>query len=276
MEYEHIVPEKQFGVANVLVKVYETRKLMGMAAAREVAERIRDVLAQKESISMVFAAAPSQNEFLAALRSAPGLDWSRVSAFHLDEYIGLPSESPQSFGRFLKDSLFDWVRPGKVYFLNGDANDPHGECTRYAQLLMDNPIDIACIGIGENGHIAFNDPHVADFQDPRSLKVVELDQRCRVQQVHDGCFSALEKVPSHALTMTIPAIMAAECIYCIVPGPTKQEAVKRTLEGPITTACPASVLRTHPCAVLFLDRQAASTLESVRVDGVDGVDGKDE
>lgn len=260
MGNDYVLSEKEFKVDYLDVKIYETRELMGISAAGEVSGRIRGVLARKGSANIVFAAAPSQKEFLTVLRSTLGLDWSRVNAFHLDEYLGLPEEAPQRFGRFLKDILFDWVQPGKVYYLNGNASDFQEECQRYTRLVAENHIDIACIGIGENGHLAFNDPPVADFQDPHCVKVVELDERCRLQQVHDGCFAVLEEVPTHALTMTVPAIMSAEWIYCIVPGLTKQEAVKKALEGPISTACPASILRRHPHAMLFLDKQAAFTL----------------
>jgi len=262
---EDVLPEEQFNVDKLTVKIYDNRHLMGTAAAAQVSEFMSDVLKQRERVNIVFAAAPSQEEFLAALRSTPNLDWSRVNALHLDEYLGLPSDAPQAFGRFLKDRLFDWVHPGKVYYLRGNSTDPSIECQRYSRLIIEHPLDIACIGIGENGHIAFNDPHVANFEDPVLVKEVHLDEKCRLQQVHDVCFPSLDLVPTHALTMTIPAIMSARHIYCIVPGPRKREAVKRALEGPIEAACPASVLRMHPCAVLFLDREAASDLEQVRL-----------
>ena len=239
------------------VIVYETRQDMGAAAGRAVAEKIRSLLKSQERVSMVFAAAPSQNEFLDALTAAEGIDWSRVTAFHLDEYIGLPADAPQRFAKYLEDHLFSKVKFGNIYLIDVTA-DPEAECERYSDLLKANPLDIACVGIGENGHLAFNDPPVADFDDPKLVKVVELDEICRQQQVNDGCFPNIDAVPTHALTMTIPAIMAATEIHCIVPGPTKEDAVEKTINGPIDTSCPASILRTHSKATLYIDRDAAA------------------
>jgi glucosamine-6-phosphate deaminase len=232
---------------------------LGAAAAQAGAGALRRALAAKGSANAVFASAPSQQEFLAGLAEAPDIDWSRVTAFHLDEYIGLPADAPQAFGQFLRDRLFGPVRPGKVHYLDGNA-PPAAECARYAALLAANPLDVAFIGIGENGHIAFNDPHVARFDDPEVVKVVELDDRSREQQVHDGMFPAIELVPRAALTMTIPAIVGAPRVLCMVPGPTKAEAVRATLLGPVQTACPASILRHHQNATLFLDQRSAALL----------------
>ena len=256
------MPLKQMTVDQLKVKIYEDRAAMGAAAAQAVAQRMRQVLAEKEQAVIVFAAAPSQNEFLATLRHIEGLEWRRVVAMHMDEYIGLPADAPQAFGNFLRERLFDIVEPRTVHYIDGNAVDPETECQRYAGLLKHNPVDIVCAGIGENGHLAFNDPPVADFDDPGLVKVVELDLRCRQQQVHDGCFAQLAEVPTHALTLTIPALMMARWIYCIVPGPTKTEAVKKTWQGPVSTACPATILRRHANAVLFLDQAAAALLES--------------
>ncbi|MSP14499.1 MAG: glucosamine-6-phosphate deaminase [Chloroflexi bacterium] len=239
------------------VEIYSDRAAMGAAAAHRVAGWMALALATQPHVVMVFAAAPSQNEFLQSLRQAPGLDWSRVVAFHMDEYISLGRDQPQSFAYFLRRHLFDHVQPGAVYYLDGTAPDPATECQRYAALLARNPLDIMCAGIGENGHLAFNDPPVADFHDSQSVKVVEMDRPCREQQVHDGCFASLADVPSHALTLTIPALMSARRLCCVVPGATKTAAVHHTLHDPISTACPATILRTHPQAVLFLDRVAA-------------------
>lgn len=250
----------QLIVDNLSMSIHGSRALMGSNAARSVGDRMRVLLGEQEHINMVFAAAPSQNEFLAELCSTTGLDWSRVNAFHLDEYVGLADNAPQRFGSFLKRNMFDKVNFANVYYLNGNAQDLDMECSRYANLLREHPLDIACIGIGENGHIAFNDPHVADFDDPKAVKVVSLDERCRLQQVHDGCFPQLGAVPTQALTLTIPAIITAEWVYCMVPGVSKQEAVKATLEGPVSTECPASVLRRHQHATLFLDDEAAGLL----------------
>ncbi len=250
----------QFTVDSLVVKVYATRPDMGAAAASAVGAKIREFLSEQQFITIAFAAAPSQNEFLEALSKEPGIDWKRVTVFQLDEYVGLPEEAPQRFARYLEDHIINLVRPGKVHYINGNASSLQEECRRYSELIKTNTIDIACIGIGENAHIAFNDPPVADFNDPKMVKVVELDRECRMQQVHDGCFSSLEEVPTHAITMTVPTIMSARWLYGIVPGPTKSTAVKKTLEGEISTACPASILRTHDNAILFLDMDAVKDL----------------
>ena len=247
-------------VDRLAVEVHVDRLAMGQVGARQTANLLKSLIASQRSVNMVFAAAPSQQEFLMRLCETEGIDWTCVTAFHLDEYVGLADNAPQRFGNFLKRSIFDKVSFANVYYLNGNAQDLDAECSRYAGLLREHPLDIACIGIGENGHIAFNDPHVADFDDPHAVKVVSLDERCRLQQVHDGCFPELNAVPTHALTLTIPAIVAAKWVYCMVPGASKQEAVKATLEGPVSTKCPASVLRRHPRATLFLDSESAGLL----------------
>jgi glucosamine-6-phosphate deaminase len=198
------------------------------------------------------------------LSQSPGIDWNKVTAFHLDEYIGLLPDGPQSFGHFLQVRLFEKVHPGHVYYLNGMAEDLDAECKRYAGLLRNHSLDVACIGIGENGHLAFNDPPFANFQDPLLVKVVELDLVSRKQQVRDGCFQNLEEVPQKAITLTIPAILSAKFIYCMVPGPTKAEAVKRTLQDSVSTDCPATILRKRENAILFLDRDSAKLVRSVQ------------
>lgn len=247
------LPEKAMRVDSLRVKIYADRGRMGSAAAHAVAKRMKKAIADKGSVTMAFAAAPSQNEFLTTLASLEGINWNKVIAFHMDEYIGLPADAPQGFSNFLRGRLFYLVQPGTVHYLNGQTSDPEKECRRYASLLEVHPVDIVCAGIGENGHLAFNDPPVADFLDPVKVKVVELDEACRMQQVHDGCFPDFDSVPTHALTMTIPALMAARWIFAVVPGPTKAQAIKDTLTGPIDTCCPATALREHPNAVLYID-----------------------
>ncbi len=242
------------------VQVHRDREAMGRAAAAAVAVLIRRLLTEQETVGMIFAAAPSQNEFLAALCAEQGLDWSRIRAFHMDEYLDLAEEAPQRFALYLKEHIFGRVNPGAVHYLNSRPSSPEDECARYARLLRDNPADICCLGIGENGHLAFNDPPVADFDDPCLVKVVRLESACRLQQVHDGCFPSVERVPTHALSLTIPALFRSRWMHCLVPGPTKREAVRKTLRGPIETACPASILRTHGRAVLYLDRDSAGEL----------------
>ena len=242
------------------VRIYDTRAALGAEDAKEAAACLRALLAEKDEVNMIFAAAPSQNEFLAALAAEPDIDWKRVNAFHMDEYVGLDCDAaPQSFARFLKDALFDRVPFKAVYLLNGKG-EAQAEARRYADLLQQYPVDIVCMGIGENGHIAFNDPGVADFHDDKLVKVVPLDLTCRTQQVHDGCFERLEEVPTHAFTLTIPALMAAAHHFCMVPASTKAQAVRATLTGPISETCPAAILRTAPHATLYCDADSASLL----------------
>lgn len=251
---------REFKAGKLTVKIYKDRQSMGEAAARAVGKKMREVITEKGKASMVFASAPSQEEFLASLVKLEGLEWPKVVAFHLDEYIGLPSDAPQAFGKFLRDRLFSKVDVGEVHYLNGNAENLEEEAERYARLLRKHGLDIACVGIGENGHLAFNDPHVADFNDPLMVKVVELDEVCRWQQVHDGCFATIEEVPKKALTLTMPTIFNARYVSAVVPAPSKAEAVKKTVYGPISTSCPASILRRHENAILFLDRDSAALL----------------
>ena len=242
-------------VDRLAVRVYRNRQAMGAAAGAAVAGQMRGALARQPGLRMVFAAAPSQNEFLAALAAAEGIDWARVTAFQMDEYLGLPPGAPGTFGRFLADRLFDRVRPGVVHRID-PANDAAAECARYAGLLAAAPVDVVCLGIGENGHLAFNDPPDADFDDPARVKVVALSLASRRQQVHDGCFPTLEAVPTEALTLTVPALLAGAVLSCVVPGPTKRDAVRQALRGPVSPACPASALRRHPDCTLWLDADA--------------------
>ncbi len=253
-------PVRSFYKDLLAVRIYDSRAAMGAAAAADGAALLRRLLAQQEAVRVIFAAAPSQNEFLEALCAAPDVDWKRVDAFHMDEYVGLDANAPQGFGNFLRARVFGRLPFGHVYYLNGNAPDPAAECARYAALLAQAPIDIAFMGIGENGHIAFNDPPVADFSDPAAVKVVALDEICRNQQVHDGCFAELGQVPAHALTLTVPALAGAKHHLCVVPAPSKAQAVRDTLEGPISTVCPASILRGCPQAVLYLERESARLL----------------
>lgn len=237
------------------VQIYPDRVSLGQAAGAAVADRIRTLLKSRRTLRMIFAAAPSQNETLGTLSRAPGIDWSRIEAFHMDEYIGLPEAAPQKFSLYLRTHLFDLVRPGRVHLIDSAAA-PEAECRRYAALLNEAPIDIVCLGIGENGHIAFNDPPVADFKDPKTVKIVELDDICRQQQVNDGCFPSFAAVPTHAVTLTIPAITSGAHLFCMVPGSTKRRAVQRTLNGPISTECPSTILRQHPDCTLYVDRDS--------------------
>lgn len=252
---ETILPVITDTVDALTVQVYENRETMGKAAAHAVAAKMQALLASQPSVRMVFASAPSQNEFLATLRTIEGIDWSRVTAFHMDEWVGLPADAPQSFARFIQRNLFDHVLPGTVHLID-TTNTGEAECHRYGALVGEQPIDIICLGIGENGHIAFNDPPVADFNDPETMKPVQLDDVCRNQQLHDGPFPSIDDVPTHGITLTIPSMMSGRHLFCMVPGPRKTEAIRRTLRGPISEACPATILRRHEDCLLFLDRDA--------------------
>jgi glucosamine-6-phosphate deaminase len=257
---------KQEQAGQLKVKVYESRQAMGAAAAVEAATKIKELQSRKDTVRIVFAAAPSQNEFLAGLIQQQGIDWSRITAFHMDEYIGLADAAPQKFSRFLSERLFDIVKPGELHLIQS-SNTIKQECARYGELLAAAPIDIICLGIGENGHIAFNDPLVADFADSQIIKPVELDDTCRQQQVNDGCFVSIEAVPTHALTLTIPTLLSGTHLFCIVPGPTKREAVGQTLRGAVSTACPASILRTHPDCTMYVDLNSYGLLQPTSIGG---------
>lgn len=242
------------------VRIFDTRAEMGLAAARDIKACILSLLETKETINMIFAAAPSQNEVLSALATDKEIPWNRVNAFHMDEYIGLPADAPQGFGNFLKAHIFGLADFRSVSYIDITAMDADKECERYAELLAKNPTDIVVMGIGENGHIAFNDPPVADFNDPKAVKPVELDPICRNQQVNDGCFATLDDVPKTAITLTVPTLFAGDHLFCIVPAPTKAKAVRATLCDDIGEACPATILRRHKSAVLYLDGDSSSLL----------------
>ena len=242
------------------VKIADSRAEMGKTAAADCARVLRALLSEKETVSMIFAAAPSQNETLAALAAEPGIDWSRVIAFHMDEYVGLSSEHPQSFGTYLREHIFSLLPFQAVHYLKGDAPDASEECIRYGKLLADNPVDIVCLGIGENGHIAFNDPGVADFNDTKLIKTALLDDVCRNQQVNDGCFKTIDDVPTHALTLTIPALTNAKAMFCSVPAATKRWAVTETINGEISEKCPATIMRNHKKAILYCDSASGADL----------------
>ncbi len=241
-------------IARLQVEIFADRPTMGTAAGRAVAQALKERLSRQDRVRMVFAAAPSQLEFLAALVAQADIDWSRVTAFHMDEYIGLSPDSPARFSHFLDEHLFDKVKPGRVYRIRPEP-DPRQCCERYAQRLAEAPIDLVCLGIGENGHLAFNDPPVADFADPLRVKIVTLDETCRQQQVNDGCFPALESVPTRAITLTIPALLSADRLFCIVPGARKKEALQALRDAPLTTDWPATSLRQHPHCILYTDRE---------------------
>lgn len=241
------------------VQVYETVDLMGKAAAVSVASKLAEAIKEKGFANMILATGASQFSFLENLQKE-SIDWKKIIVFHLDEYKGMSVTHPASFQKYLKERILDKVQPKEVYYLEGDADDIEAVLSTYENLLKTHPIDVCCIGIGENGHIAFNDPPVADFNDPKLVKVVELDEACRKQQLGEGWFSTLDEVPTHALSLTIPAIMSCNHISCVVPDKRKSEAIYDTLSAKISTVCPATILRTHPYTILYLDKNSALRL----------------
>lgn len=252
----------EFKVDKLNVKVMPNRDEMGKVAAADIYEKINELLSQKDEINMIFAAAPSQNDVLAHLIEYTDIPWNRINAYHMDEYIGLLEEDKdKSFSYYLTEHIFGKVPFKSVNLINSTATDAKAECKRYAGLLKKNPTDIVVMGIGENGHIAFNDPHVADFNDTELVKVVSLDDVCRNQQVNDGCFEKIDDVPRYALTLTVPALMNAKYNFCVVPAPTKAWAVNRTITGEISEECPATILRRKDNAIMYCDADSASMLE---------------
>ncbi|MFI5457709.1 MAG: 6-phosphogluconolactonase [Isosphaerales bacterium] len=250
----------RFSVDLLDVLVFENRALAGRAAAQFVEQAIAARAGTAARTNIVFAAAPSQNEFLAGLVASKDIDWARVVAFHMDEYLGIDADHPASFRRYLQEHILRLVAvdASRARLIPGEQVErPLQTCLAYEDILRAEPPDIVCAGIGENGHLAFNDPPVADFLDPVLVKVVRLDAASRAQQLNDGCFETIADVPTHAYTLTIPALLRAPVISVVVPGPRKANAVLTTLRGPISEACPATALRRHPGARLYLDRDAA-------------------
>lgn len=240
------------------VVIYSNRQKLGKYSALNTIKLINNIFKNKDEIRMIFAAAPSQNEFLDELTKDPKINWGRITAFHMDEYIGLPENSPQLFSKYLSDHLFSKVNFKEVNIINSQAKDILKECSRYEMLLNEKPIDIICMGIGENGHIAFNDPPFANFNDTKLVKVVGLDMHCRQQQVNDGCFNTIEEVPRMAITLTVPALFSGNYLNIVVPGKRKAVAIKKTLYNKISTECPSSIIRKHKNAILYLDSDSAS------------------
>ena len=251
---------QNFKKDNLTVKIYDTRAEMGANAGKEISDCIKTLLAEKEELNMIFAAAPSQNEVLEYLANDNTIPWEKINAFHMDEYVGIDKTAPQGFAMFLKNALFEKV-PFKTGNTLDSTADPDKEAIRYSTLLKNNPVDIVCMGIGENGHIAFNDPHVADFNDENLVKKVDLDDVCRMQQVHDGCFATLDDVPKYALTLTVPALAAGKYQFCVVPAATKANAVKNTVYGDINEKCPATILRTLDNAILYCDNDSGALIK---------------
>jgi glucosamine-6-phosphate deaminase len=242
--------------------IFRTKQELGKAAAKAAADTIKEAIAEKGSANIILATGASQFETLAHLVTAEGIDWSKVTMFHLDEYIGLPHDHPASFRRYLKERFLDKIPPLKnAYLVNGNADDPFAECQRLGRIIAGCPIDAALVGIGENGHLAFNDP-LADFDTDAAYIIVTLNETCRKQQVGEGWFEKLQDVPMQAVSMSIRQIMKSSCIIASVPDRRKAQAVKAALEGKVTNACPASILQRHPNCKIFLDTQSASFLKA--------------
>jgi len=241
------------------VQRYENRAIAGKEAGEWAAMKINELLKTHETLNVLFGAAPSQNEVLASF-IASNVDFSRLNALHMDEYVGLADDAPQRFGQYLDDHVFKLANFRNVFYV-GCSTDGEATRDRYEKIIAEYPIDVAFIGIGENGHIAFNDPHEAKFDDPSMVRIVTLDNVCRQQQVNDGCFPTIDDVPKTAITLTIPAIMHAKTLICTVPAKTKANAVKAACLGPVSEACPASILRTHGDCILFCDPDSGCYLE---------------
>jgi len=256
------MPEQEFFKDKLKVEIYTSAVEMGKCAAVFVEEKLRKAIRERNFANLILGTGASQYPLHDALLTL-NIEWNKINLFHLDEYIGIDDNHPASFRRFLRERIAEKTGPKSVNYINGDSERIDTEIARYEKLLSENQIDVACIGIGENGHIAFNDPGVADFNDPVYLKVVEMDEACRKQQVGEGWFPSLNSVPQKAVTLTVTAIMNCRYICCTVPDERKSDAVFNALTNEINASCPASVLRRHSNAILFLDRFAAKKLPQI-------------
>ena len=243
------------------VAIFENANAAGRAAAARASRILTNAVRDNGAARVIIATGNSQIPFITALREETAVPWKKITVFHMDEYVGISADHSASFRRWLRERVVEPFGPATMHYLNGEAEDIGDECRRYEALLKEAPIDLVCLGIGENGHIAFNDPPVADFNDPVFVKKVELDEACRRQQVGEGHFSSMDDVPTHALSLTVPALLYPDNLQVVVPEARKAEAVRQALRGPVSTDCPASILRTCFKARLFLDAEAASLLD---------------
>ncbi|MEY2446672.1 MAG: glucosamine-6-phosphate deaminase [Acidimicrobiaceae bacterium] len=250
-----------FRVDELAVRVFANDEELGAAAAADAADAIRAAVERSGQANVMLATGNSQFTFLDALTARVDVPWDRVTGFHMDEYVGMDDGHPASFARYMRERVVDVVHPAAFHYVDG-TNDAAIECVRYAELLRAHPLDLCCLGVGENGHLAFNDPPFADFDDAFDVKEVDLDDVSRRQQVGEGHFPSLDDVPRSAITVTIPAVLRAPRVLAIVPEARKAEAVRRALEEPIATSCPASVLRRAPHATLYLDRESAANISN--------------
>ena len=235
------------------INISTNREELGKAAALDGAKILKELLEKKDEINVIFAAAPSQNETLKNLLKDEDIDWCRINAFHMDEYIGFGMDNESSFAHYLNEHMFSKTTFKNIYYICCEED--------YDSLIKNHPIDVVFLGIGENGHIAFNDPGVADFNDKEIIKTVKLDEKCRNQQVHDGCFKTIDDVPLEAKTLTIPVLFSATYLICSVPGITKAQAVYDAINLPISEKCPATIMRRHQNATLYIDKESASLLD---------------
>ena len=253
-------PIKTFQADALAVRVYATQADLSKDVARITEAYLCETISSKGSAAAIMATGNSQIKFLEELIRLGGVDWSKVTLFHMDEYLGINADHKASFRRYMRERVESRVKPHAFHYLEGDALLPMDECDRYTKLLQAQPIDLCCLGVGENGHLAFNDPPIANFEDKRMVTIGMLDNACRMQQVGEGHFPNLDAVPPYALTLTIPALCSARKMLCIAPETRKARVIKAALQGPITTACPASILRRQAHATLFLDTDSASLL----------------
>jgi len=254
------VPIRLLRAGLLNVEVHPSREAAAAAAAHAAAENLRELASAGNAIGVIFATGASQIATLAALTAMENLPWARVRGFHMDEYIGLPVDHPASFRRYMRERLTGRVRMQEFFEIDGNAPDPERTAREYAEKLRAADPQLCLLGIGENGHLAFNDPDVADFRDPLDARVVRLDPMCRQQQLAEGWFPSIDDVPASAITLTIPALMRVPRLIASVPGQRKAAIVRRTMEEQISTACPATILRTHPNATVFLDPESASLI----------------
>lgn len=253
---------KTFQVDKLSVQVYKSEAEMAADVAQLTQEYLQDTIARQGSATVILATGNSQIKFLDALIAKGGVDWSKITFFHLDEYLGIDAEHPASFRRYMRQRVEQRVHPSIFHYIEGDTLQPLDECDRYAQLLQQQPIDFCCLGIGENGHIAFNEPEVTSFNETKAVKLVKLAARTRQQLLNQGHFPNLEAIPQYAFTLTIPIICSAKKIFCLAPEKRKAAAVRDMLNLPISTEIPASALRQQPQATLFLDIDSVSLVRS--------------
>ncbi|NEO28386.1 MAG: glucosamine-6-phosphate deaminase [Kamptonema sp. SIO4C4] len=253
---------KQFLVEHLTVQVYPSKQQVAQVAAAATRDYLQQVIQQRGEANIIFATGSSQLRFLQALTALEGIDWSKITCFHLDEYLGLSATHPASFRHYLAEQITTKVQPRQFYYIQGDADEPISECDRYTQLLKSRTLDLCCLGIGENGHLAFNEPHLADFYDPALIKLVKLDATNRQQQVQQGNFPSLDQVPQYAYTLTVPVICSAQKILCFAFGTRKANIIQTMLSETVSPACPASILRHQAQASLYLDTEAAQLVDS--------------